>query len=137
VKESEHLVRELAKKGVKAAVVSADTPKAEREYILKEFKAGRIRVVSNAAVLSTGFDYPELDTIIMARATMSLALWYQIVGRAIRPCEGKNGWIVDLCGNIRRFGHVEDLRIECPEPNTGKWCIMSKGKQLTNVPLFR
>ena len=137
VKESEHLVRGLAKMGIKAAVVSADTPKSEREYILKEFKAGRIRVVSNAATLTTGFDYPELDTVIMARATMSLSLWYQIVGRAIRPYEGKNGWIVDLCGNIRRFGHVEDLRIECPEPNTGKWCVMSRGRQLTNVPMFR
>lgn len=137
VKESEQLVRELSRKGIKAAVVSADTPKQEREYILKEFKEGRIRVVSNAATLTTGFDYPELDTVIMARATMSLSLWYQIVGRAIRPYPGKKGWIVDLCGNIKRFGHVEDLRIECEEPNSGRWMVSSKGKQLTNVPMFR
>lgn len=137
VSESEHLVRQLAKNGVRAAVVSAETPKSEREYILKEFKSGRIRVVANAATLTTGFDYPELDTVVMARATMSLSLWYQIVGRAIRPFQGKNGWIVDLCGNVRRFGHVEDLRIECEEPNSGKWMVTSKGKQLTNVPMFR
>ena len=137
VKESDYLVQQLKKKGIKAAVVSADTPKAEREYILKEFKEGRIRVVANAATLTTGFDYPELDTVIMARATMSLSLWYQIVGRAIRPAPGKLGWIVDLCGNIRRFGHVEDLRIECPEQGTGKWCVMSKGRQLTNVLVTR
>ena len=137
VKESEQLVRELTRKGVRAAVVSADTPKRDREYILREFKEGRIRVVANAATLTTGFDYPELDTVVMARATMSLSLWYQIVGRAIRPYPGKNGWIVDLCGNIRRFGHVEDLRIECEEPNSGRWMVSSKGKQLTNVPMFR
>ncbi len=137
VKESEHLVRHLNMTGIPAKVVSADTPKRERESIIEDFKAGRIRVVANAATLTTGFDYPELDTVIMARATMSLALWYQIVGRAIRPYPGKVGWIVDLCGNIRRFGHVEDLRIECEAPNSGKWCVMSRGKQLTNVVMTR
>ena len=137
VKESEHLVRQLNRMGISSKVVSADTPKKEREAIIRDFKDGRIRVVANAATLTTGFDYPELDTVVMARATMSLSLWYQIVGRAIRPCYGKNAWIVDLCGNIRRFGHVEDLRIECEEPNTGKWMVMSRGKQLTNVPIFR
>ena len=137
VKESEYLVKQLGKKGVTAAVVSADTPKAERERILDDFKAGRIRVVANAATLTTGFDYPELDTVIMARATMSLSLWYQIVGRAIRPSPGKVGWIVDLCGNVRRFGHVEDLRIECEAPNSGRWCVTSKGRKLTNVIISR
>lgn len=137
VKESEHLCRQLRQKGIAAEVVSADTPKAERERILKDFKEGRIRVVANAATLTTGFDYPELDTVVMARATMSLALWYQIVGRAIRPSPGKVGWICDLCGNIQRFGHVEDLRIECESPKSGRWCIKSRGKQLTNVLITR
>ena len=47
------------------------------------------------------------------------------------PCQGKEGWVVDLSGNFRRFGRVEELRIEQPEK--GKWCIMSRGRQLTNV----
>ena len=137
VKESEYLVKQLNKMGINSKVVSADTPKRDRELIIKDFKEGRIRVVANAATLTTGFDYPELDTVIMARATMSLSLWYQIVGRAIRPYPGKLGWIVDLCGNIQRFGHVEDLRIECEAPNTGRWCVMSRGRQLTNVTFRR
>lgn len=87
------------------AIVSGDTPKKEREEILEAFKSGRIPVVANVGVLTTGFDYPELDTIVMARPTMSLALWYQIVGRAIRPHPDKEaGWIVDLAGNLKRFG---------------------------------
>ena len=137
VKESEHLKRQLCAKGISCDVVSADTPKAERERIIADFKAGRIRVVANAVTLTTGFDYPELDTVVMARATMSLSLWYQIVGRAIRPSPGKLGWIVDLCGNIQRFGHVEDLRIECEAPGSGRWCVMSRGRQLTNVLMTR
>ena len=78
------------------------------------------------------FDYPELDTVVMARPTMSLAMWYQIVGRAIRPHPSKEcGWIVDLCGNIKRFGEVSDLRLH--DSGNGKWAVFSNGRQLTNV----
>ena len=115
-----------------AAIVSGDTPKAERERILEAFKRGEIPVVANVGVLTTGFDYPELDTVVMARPTMSLALYYQIVGRCIRPHPGKeSAWFVDLCGNIRRFGEVKDLRLE--NGGNGKWAVYSNGKQLTNV----
>ena len=114
------------------AIVSGDTPKKEREQILEAFKSGEIPVVANVGVLTTGFDYPELDTIVMARPTMSLALWYQIVGRAIRPHPSKKeGWIVDLCGNIKRFGEVSDLKLV--GGGSDKWAVFSKDKQLTNV----
>ena len=89
-------------------------------------------MVANVGVLTTGFDYPELDTIVMARPTMSLALWYQIVGRAIRPHPNKEaGWIVDLCGNLKRFGEVKDLRLV--DSGNGKWTVYSNSRQLTNV----
>lgn len=114
-------------------IVSGDTPKADRERILNDFKSGAIPVVANVGVLTTGFDYPELDTIVMARPTMSLALYYQIVGRAIRPHPDKeHGWIVDLCGNVKRFGEVKDLKLVDPS-GRGLWQVESKGKQLTNV----
>lgn len=114
------------------AIVSGETPKKERERVLEAFKAGEIPVVANVGVLTTGFDYPELDTIVMARPTMSLALWYQIVGRAIRPHPSKKaGWIVDLCGNIKRFGEVKDLRLV--NGGNGKWAVYSSYRQLTNV----
>lgn len=114
------------------AIVSGETPKKERERVLEAFKAGEIPVVTNVGVLTTGFDYPELDTIVMARPTMSLALWYQIVGRAIRPHPSKKaGWIVDLCGNIKRFGEVKDLRLV--DGGNGKWAVYSGYRQLTNV----
>lgn len=74
------------------------------EHILEAFKAGEIPVVANVGVLTTGFDYPELDTVVMARPTMSLAMWYQIVGRVIRPHPSKEcGWIVDLCGSTEKL----------------------------------
>lgn len=128
LKEAESLTRSIPG----AAIVSGNTPKAERERILESFKSGEIPVVANVGVLTTGFDYPELDTIVMARPTMSLALWYQVVGRAIRPHPSKKeGWIVDLCGNVKRFGEVKDLRLV--DGGNGKWAVFSKERQLTNV----
>jgi DNA repair protein RadD len=115
-----------------AEVVTGDTPKNERERILSEFKSGIIKVVINVSVLAVGFDYPELDTIVLARPTKSLALYYQIVGRAIRHYPNKIGWIVDLSGTYQQFGKVEDLTITNPD-NDGRWAVESKGTKLTNV----
>lgn len=129
LKEAEQLSRSIPG----CTIVSGDTSKKERENILESFKSGEIPVVANVGVLTTGFDYPELDTIVMARPTMSLALWYQIVGRAIRPHPSKeSGWVVDLCGNIKRFGEVKDLKLVDPS-GRGLWQVESKGRQLTNV----
>lgn len=119
-----------------SAIVTGSTTKKERERILNDFKTGQIKVVANCGVLTTGFDYPELDTVVLARPTMSLALYYQIVGRAIRPHPDKqSSWIVDLCGNIQRFGRVEDFHL-C-EPRAGEYIITGNVnggvKQLTNI----
>jgi DNA repair protein RadD len=126
--EAEHLARVLGKR---AAVVTGDTPANERESVLRRFKAGSIDVVTNVGVLTTGFDFAELDTVVLARPTMSLALYYQMVGRAIRPCKGKTGWVVDLCGNYKRFGRVDNLELRQRKP--GIWAVYSGQKQLTNV----
>lgn len=118
------------------AIITGSTPKKERERILKEFKEGKIKVVTNVGVLTTGFDYPELDTVVMARPTMSLALYYQIVGRAIRPHPDKeSAWIVDLCGNYKRFGRVEDLHLQQyrSEEYIITGCPDNQERQLTNV----
>lgn len=129
LKEANRLVESIPG----TAIVSGETPKKERERILEAFKQGEIPVVANVGVLTTGFDYPELDTIVMARPTKSLALWYQICGRAIRPHPDKKAsWIVDLCGNIKRFGEVKDLTLVDPQ-NRGLWQVVSNGRQLTNV----
>lgn len=128
VEEAEHITQMFPDR---SAVVSGTTPKGEREDILQRFKSGRIKVVANVGVLTTGFDFPALSTVVLARPTMSLALYYQMVGRAIRPYPGKDAWIVDLCGNYERFGKVEDLELR--EPKKGMWAVYSGEKQLTNV----
>ena len=126
--EAQHLAEAL---GAEAAVVTGETPNAQRKAILEAFKLGAIKIVVNVGVLTTGFDFPALATIVLARPTRSLSLYYQMVGRAIRPFEGKVGWIVDLCGNIDRFGKVEDLVLAEPLPQ--QYVITNKNRQLTNV----
>lgn len=115
-----------------AVLLTGETEQQKRDQILSAFKAGRIRCVVNVGVLTTGFDYPELDTVLLCRSTMSLALYYQIVGRAMRPHPGKeSAWIVDLGGNISFFGKVEDLQIRTD--GRGNMAVWSKNRQLTNV----
>lgn len=131
IAESEALCRSVPG----CAILTGETKPKERKRIITDFKAGRIKALANVGVLTTGFDYPELDTIVMACPTMSLAKWYQCVGRCIRPFEGKDAWVVDLGGNVERFGKVENLRFSQPKPGEyiiNGW-IKNEWKQLTNT----
>lgn len=113
-------------------VLTGETENSERERILSFFKSGKIKCVINVGVLTTGFDYPELEAVLLARSTMSLALYYQIVGRVMRPHPNKvSGWVVDLGGNIKFFGKIETMKIDYD--SKGLMCITNNGRQLTNV----
>jgi DNA repair protein RadD len=127
---------EVAKGIPGSIVITGMTEAKERDRILSAFKSGRIRCVINVGVLTTGFDYPELEAVLIARSTMSLALYYQIIGRVMRPFtyEGgskKIGWVVDLGGNIELFGKIETMRIQ--QTDNGLFYISNNGRQLTNV----
>lgn len=112
VKEAEELSWYLDKLGITAATISATTKKKDREDVLERFIAGEIRVVTNCGTLTCGFDFPELDCVIIARPTQSVALYYQIMGRGIRIAPGKKKVkILDMCGNLKRFGRIEDFKI--------------------------
>lgn len=121
-------------------VLTGDTEKAEREKILSEFTKGKIKCLINVGVLTTGFDYPALEAVLIARSTMSLALYYQIVGRVMRPFtypDGtkKTGWVVDLGGNFDMFGKIETMRLE--KSKNGNYYITNNGRQLTDVPFTK
>jgi DNA repair protein RadD len=119
-----------------AELVTAKTKTDERERILRGFKNGSIPMVANVGVLTVGFDFPALSNVVLARPTMSLALYYQQVGRCVRTAPGKlNAMIVDMVQLSRDFGKVEDLAIDCGPHET--WFIHSQGKQLTNIEYSR
>lgn len=123
-----------------SALLTGETKTAEREKILARFKKGEIKCLINVGVLTTGFDYPALEAVLIARSTMSLALYYQIVGRVMRiftypDGTKKEGWIVDLGGNINFFGKIETMEIR--EPKKGQFSIWNNNRQLTNVPFTK
>lgn len=127
----------LNNSGMRSAVVHGKTPKKEREDIISMFKDGEIRSVINVGTLTTGFDYPELDSVVIARPMRSLSLYYQMTGRAMRPHPDKqDGWVIDLCGNYETFGPVENLSIEFEKGKTNlPYIAGAGGKKLTGVLL--
>lgn len=117
-----------------SACVHAGTKKKERANILEDFKAGKIKTVFNVGVLTIGFDFPELDTIIIARPTMSLAIYMQMIGRGIRKHPNKfDCAVVDMCGNIARFSRLEDIYYTTDFEK--KWILHDGKKQLSGVKL--
>lgn len=125
---------DLARKVPDSDCVHAGTKKKDREIMLKQFREGKIKTIFNVGVLTVGFDFPALDTVIVARPTMSLALYMQMVGRGLRLSEGKNDCaVVDMCGNMAKFGSIEN--IEYKLDLSGKWVVMNGEKLLSGVPL--
>ena len=76
-----HMLRES---GVTAECILGETPKKDRERIIDEFKSGKIKALTNANVLTTGFDYPNLDLLVLLRPTASPGLYVQMAGRGMR-----------------------------------------------------
>ncbi len=114
--------------------VSGATPNKERDRIIREFKEGKIKAVFNVGVLTTGFDFPELDCIYLLRPTRSLALYYQMLGRGTRIAEGKEDCIVmDYSGTYQTLGKVEDIRLEKGEK---LWELYANGIPQHNKPLY-
>lgn len=112
VEEAEALRDNLTNMGIVSATISAETPKKERAQILADFRGGKIKVVTNVGVLTTGFDFPQLDCVVLARPTQSVALYYQMIGRGVRTAEGKDFVdLVDMCGNVKRFGKIETFEL--------------------------
>jgi DNA repair protein RadD len=99
-----------------SAIVTGETPKRERERILAAFKRQEIKYIVNVSVLTTGFDATHVDVIAMMRATESVGLMQQIIGRGLRLHEGKKDCLVlDYAENIERHcpdGDIFDPTIE-------------------------
>lgn len=96
-----------------SALVTGKTKKSERTEILDKFKARRIKYLVNVSVLTTGFDAKHVDVVAMMRATESVGLMQQIIGRGLRIDDDKTDCLVlDYAGNIDR--HCPDGDIFSP-----------------------
>ena len=91
--------------GVKAIAIDSKTPAVERQQDIEAFKKGDIQVLVNVDIFSEGFDCPDVEFVQLARPTLSLAKYLQMVGRGLRVAMGKkNCVIIDNVGLYRVFG---------------------------------
>lgn len=109
IDHAEHISTMLNEMGVPAAVVHSKLSTDERTDRIRRFKRGELRALVNNNVLTTGFDYADIDLILVLRPTSSPGLWVQMLGRGTRPAAGKaNCLVMDFAGNTRRLGPIND-----------------------------
>lgn len=114
--------------GISAIAIHGKMSRTDRDNALRDYKAGKYRVAVNNNVLTTGFDFPGIDLILMLRPTASSVLWVQMLGRGTRPdyapgfdigtLQGRleaiaagtkqNCLVLDFAGNTRRLGPIND-----------------------------
>ena len=118
VAHSRHIAAEYNKAGIKAEHLDGSTPKTERDAILSRLAGGDTQVIVNCKVLCEGYDLPDVACLVLARPTKQQGLYRQMVGRGLRPAEGKTHLVVlDHSGAIYRHGCVEDAIAWTLEPD--------------------
>jgi DNA repair protein RadD len=127
IEHAEHVATQLDSLGVDAVVVHSKLEESVRDRRIEDFSKGRHRAIVNNNILTTGYDYPDIDCIVMLRPTASPGLWVQMCGRGTRPLsyisqiesvEGRlaaiqesakpNCLVLDFAGNTARLGPIND-----------------------------
>jgi DNA repair protein RadD len=131
VEHGRHIVRVLAANhGIECGFVHSETPISERDELLARFRGEAanglfppkpLKYLCNVNVLTTGFDAPGIDCVVLLRPTLSAGLYYQMVGRGFRLHPGKvNCLVLDFGGNVLRHGPVDQLRTKPVSAGNGE-----------------
>jgi superfamily II DNA or RNA helicase len=112
INSSQNLCSELVKSGFNAKHFDCYMNKSERNEILSWYANESNAVLTNVGILTTGFDSPETQSIVLYRPTKSLPLYLQMIGRGSRATQTKSEFkIFDFGNNLSRFGFWEDERM--------------------------
>jgi DNA repair protein RadD len=130
VDHAHHVAEALRARGITCGTVTGDTPSDERARLVEDHKSGRIRCLTNNSVLTTGYNNPRLDLMVMLRPTLSPGLYVQMAGRGTRcigadiaasKAAGKaNCLVLDFAGNVRRHGPVDAVEPRKPGKGDGE-----------------
>lgn len=102
---NKHVAQQYKDIGVSVATIDSDTPAEERRQIVFDFRNGKYDIICNVNIFSEGFDCPDIEFIQLARPTLSLSLYLQQVGRALRISDNKAyALILDNVGSYNKFG---------------------------------
>lgn len=127
VSHATHISELLNNAGISCDTIFGDTHKNDRDRIIADFKAGKIRALASMGVLTTGFNAPAVDLIAMLRPTQSTGLYIQIMGRGMRNSPGKeNCLVLDFAGNVERHGPVDRVNPKKPRKSDGEGAAPTK-----------
>jgi DNA repair protein RadD len=113
IEHAKHCADAARARGWSADYVSGEMAAGERDATIKAFKDGKTRILFNAMLLTTGFDYPSIDCIVMLRPTKSTGLYVQIMGRGLRKDGVKeNTLVLDFAGNVQRHGPIDQIKVK-------------------------
>ena len=130
IKHCETVYETLLSKGCTAGRVHSKIKHEENEQTLKDFREGKIKFLLNIDTLTEGYNEKAIDCIAVLRATQSIGLWVQIVGRAFRLHPSKaDSLILDFGGNIQRHGPVDKIEIRKHKEGTGRTVYTSPQKE--------
>ena len=114
IEHAEHIAEQLGAFGIDCAPVHSKRSSEYNDAAIKAFKSGELRAIANYGKLTTGFNHPEIDMILMLRPTLSVPLWVQMLGRGTRPAK-ENCLVMDFARNTPRLGPINDPQIPKPK----------------------
>lgn len=138
LRQSGRAVAMLAKQGIQAEVLDGKTPKKQREDLIERFQDGRLKWVVNVGTMTTGFDCPPLDAVVLLRPTMSVPLYIQMLGRCLRLDPNnpkKEAHFYDFTDTVAKFGRAETIKVVKEEG--WKDMLESEVGRLDNRELYR
>lgn len=116
-----HMRDEIRSRGFECETVTGETPTGERDRILADFKAGRLRALTNNSVLTTGTNLPIIDLVAFCRPTQSAGLYVQMAGRGLRLYPGKQDCLfLDFAGVVRKHGPIDAVTPPSMRTGTGE-----------------
>lgn len=110
IKHSQAVAEAFRKAGYKAVHMDGNTPKAERQQIMKDFRSGKINIICNVMLIVEGISVPDCECCILLRPTVSTTIYIQSAMRCMRYKEGKTAKIIDCVMNYAKLGMPDDDR---------------------------
>lgn len=125
----QRMEKEFHQQGITAKLLTGETDDTERFNALMEYRERKINVLINVDLFDEGLDVPGIECVIMARPTMSIGKYLQMVGRGLRPAPGKDFLIlIDHVGNVDRLGLPDSIR---------RWSLDRVARRKRNLNLIR
>jgi DNA repair protein RadD len=120
IEHAEHICAEFNRQGIPCGVVHSKM-EGSRTTVIEKFKRGEYRALVNVEVLTTGFDFPAIDLVVMLRPTQSPVIHVQTVGRGARIADGKDHCLfLDFAGNTERLGPINNVYVKKKGERTSK-----------------